>query len=64
MQVDWGKNRTMKLEHLSFLPRLDATATYLKGVKFQYSTDGTTFKDWFTVDDDVHKGWNVKRPEK
>lgn len=28
------------------------------------STDGVTFKDWFTIEDDVHKGWNVERPSK
>jgi hypothetical protein len=32
--MDWGKNRTMKVEYLSFLPRLDAAASYLKGAKF------------------------------
>ncbi|CAD8069993.1 unnamed protein product [Paramecium primaurelia] len=57
-------NRKMKLEHLSFLPRIDVGASYLKGAKFQYSTDGVTFKDQFTIDDDVHKGWNVERPTK
>ncbi|CAD8206675.1 unnamed protein product [Paramecium pentaurelia] len=64
VQIDFGKNRKMKLEHLSFLPRIDVGASYLKGAKFQYSTDGVTFKDWFTIDDDVHKGWNVERPTK
>jgi hypothetical protein len=41
-----------------FLGDIQNKAAYENKVKFQGSQDGTTYIDIFTVDENVHEGWN------
>ena len=41
-----------------FLGDTEAMSTYSGQTSFQGSADGTTYKDIFTLDDNIHQGWN------
>jgi hypothetical protein len=41
-----------------FLPVTQATSTYEDELKFQGSSDGSTWTDLYTADGNVHAGWN------
>ena len=47
---------------MRFIPRIDSTAILFNGAKFQYSTDGTTFTDLWSIDQTIHSGFNLFVP--
>lgn len=41
-----------------FMGDIEDKAQYVDNLKFQGSADNTTWTDLFTVDENVHEGWN------
>jgi len=46
-----------------FMGDLDVKSTFVDKLKFQASSDNTTWVDLFTADENVHEGWNYHKWE-
>jgi hypothetical protein len=59
-QVKYKDNHVGVLNEVKFFVNDLNDKTPFIGSKFQGSNDGTTFVDLWTIDDQVHEGWNIK----
>ncbi|KAM3144741.1 hypothetical protein pb186bvf_003050 [Paramecium bursaria] len=62
IQAQFALNKVFELKSMRFIPRIDSTALLFNGAKFQYSIDGTTFTDLWSIDQTIHSGFNLFVP--
>jgi hypothetical protein len=59
-QIAYKANHVGVLDEAKFFVNNLLSKTPFIGMKFQGSNDGTTFTDLWTIDEQVHEGWNSK----
>jgi hypothetical protein len=62
IEFDIAATSSFKLKIVKFQPRFGVNSAIFSGSMFEYSTDGTTWINLVTFQNEVHSDWNYYMP--